>query len=298
MKEKVDINSLLNKVENKDLIKRYIMLIIALFIYAVAYNMFFVNTGLILGGSGGIAILLKDFLRPSITIAALSVISLILSAIFMDKRFTINSIVGSILAPLFVELTKDMVIGFTIPTKDMMLVVICGGFLIGIANGLSSRSGLSTGGVDTIIHIISKKLKFSHGNLYAIINGIIIILGGFVLGYRIALYALIDLYIISILTDKVVLGISSNKTFFVVTDKVDEVKEYITDTLSKGITVLDAIGGYSNNKQDVLMVVVPTLEFYKVREGILSIDQNAFITITDSYQVYGENKHNKKKGVK
>ncbi len=296
MKEKVDINSLLNKVENKDLIKRYIMLIIALFIYAVAYNMFFVNTGLILGGSGGIAILLKDFLRPSITIAALSVISLILSAIFMDKRFTINSIVGSILAPLFVELTKDMVIGFTIPTKDMMLVVICGGFLIGIANGLSSRSGLSTGGVDTIIHIISKKLKFSHGNLYAIINGIIIILGGFVLGYRIALYALIDLYIISILTDKVVLGISSNKTFFVVTDKVDEVKEYITDTLSKGITVLDAIGGYSNNKQDVLMVVVPTLEFYKVREGILSIDPNAFITITDSYQVYGENKH-KKKGV-
>ena len=297
MKEKLDINSLLNKVENKDLIKRYIMLIIALFIYAVAYNMFFVNTGLILGGSGGIAILVKDFLKPSITIAIISVVSLILSAFLMDKRFTINSIVGSILCPLFVELTKDMVIGFTIPTKDMMLVVICGGFLIGIANGLSSKSGLSTGGVDTIIHIISKKLKISHGNLYAIINGIIIILGGFVLGYRIALYALIDLYIISILTDKVVLGISSNKTFFVVTEQVDEVKEYITGTLSKGVTVLDAIGGYSNNKQDVLMVVVPTLEFYKVREGILAIDPDAFITITDSYQVYGENKH-KKKGVK
>ena len=297
MKEKLDINSLLNKVENKDLIKRYIMLIIALFIYAVAYNMFFVNTGLILGGSGGIAILVKDFLKPSITIAIISVVSLILSAFLMDKRFTINSIVGSILCPLFVELTKDMVIGFTIPTKDMMLVVICGGFLIGIANGLSSKSGLSTGGVDTIIHIISKKLKISHGNLYAIINGIIIILGGFVLGYRIALYALIDLYIISILTDKVVFGISSNKTFFVVTEQVDEVKEYITGTLSKGVTVLDAIGGYSNNKQDVLMVVVPTLEFYKVREGILAIDPDAFITITDSYQVYGENKH-KKKGVK
>ncbi len=294
MKERIDINSLLKKVENKDLIKRYIMLIISLFIYAVAYNMFFVNTGLILGGSGGIAILFKDFLRPSITIAALSIISLILSAFLMDKRFTINSIVGAILSPILVELTKNMVIGFTIPTKDMMLVVICGGFLIGIANGLSSRSGLSTGGVDTIIHIISKKLKLSHGNLYALINGIIIVLGGFVLGYRIALYALIDLYIISILTDKVVLGISSNKTFFVVTDKIDEVKEYITDTLSKGVTVLDAIGGYSNNKQDVLMVVVPTLEFYKTREGILAIDPDAFITITDSYQVYGENKHKKK----
>ena len=180
----------------------------------------------------------------------------------------------------------------------MMLVVICGGVVIGIANGLSSRSGLSTGGVDTIIHIISRRLKMSHGNLYAIINGIIILCGGFFYGYRIVLYALIVLYIISVLTDKVVLGISSNKTFFVVTEKVDEVKEYVTDTLSKGVTVLDAIGGYSNNKQEVLMIVVPTLEYYKTREGILEIDPKAFITITDSYQVYGENKHKKKKGVK
>lgn len=296
MKEKIDINDLLSRVENKDLIKRYTMLIISLIIYAVAYNMFFVNTGLILGGSGGIAILLKNYITPSLTILGLSIISLILSMIFMDKRFTINSIVGAILSPIFVELTKNFTID--IPKNDIMLVVICGGVLIGFANGLSSRSGLSTGGVDTIIHIISRKLKLSHGNLYAIINGIIIILGGFVYGYRIVLYALIDLYIISILTDKVVLGISSNKTFFVVTEKIEEVKEYITDTLSKGVTVLDAIGGYTNSKQELLMVVVPTLEFYKTREGILAIDPNAFITITDSYQVYGENKHSKKKGVK
>ncbi len=295
MKEKIDINTLLNKVENKDLIKRYILLIISVLLYALAYNIFFVKTNLILGGSGGIAILLKNYFSPSLTILVLSIISLILSAFLMDKRFTINSIVGSILAPLFVEITKNFTLN--IPTDDMMLVVLCGGFLIGIANGLSSRSGLSTGGVDTIVHILSKKIKMSHGNLYALINGIIIILGGFILGYRIVLYALIDLYIISFLTDKVVLGISSNKTFFVVTDKIGEVKEYLTDTLSKGVTVLDAIGGYTNSKQEVLMVVVPTLEFYKTREGILEIDPKAFITITDSYQVYGENKH-KKKGVK
>ena len=292
MNKKLDINALLNKVEYKDLVKRYIMLVIALVIYGFTYNIFFVQTGLILGGSGGVAILLKNYFTPSFTVLCLSIFSLILSLIFMDKRFTINSVVGSLLCPLFIELTKD--ITFNISTKDMMLVVICGGVLVGIANGLSSRSGLSTGGIDTIIHIIARRLKISHGTLYALINGTIIICGGFIYGYRIVLYALIVLYIISILTDKVVLGISSNKTFFVVTDKIDEVKEYITDTLSKGVTVLDSIGGYSNSRQDMLMVVVPTLEFYKTREGILAIDPDAFITITDSYQVYGENKHKKK----
>lgn len=294
MKEKKDINYLINKVENKDIIKRYIIFIFSILLYAVAYNIFFVNTDLMLGGSGGIAILLKDYFTPSLTILALCIISVILSMFLMDKRFTINTIVGAILCPLFVELTRDITID--LPLDDMMLVVICGGVLIGIANGLSSKTGLSTGGIDTIIHILTRKLKISQGTLYLIVNGIIIIIGGFTYGYRIILYALIDLYIISILTDKVVLGVSSNKTFFVVTEKVDEVKEYIMDTLSKGVTVLDAIGGYSNSEQELLMVVVPTLEFFKVREGILAIDPDSFITITDSYQVYGENKHIKKGG--
>lgn len=293
MKEKIDIKRLLSSVENKNLVSRYILFIISIFIYAVTYNVFFVNTDLMLGGSGGIAILFKQFLSPSVTILILCVFSVILSAFLMDRRFTINTIVGAILSPLFVELTKDFRI--SVPTNDMMLVVICGGVLIGIANGLSSKTGLSTGGIDTIIHILTRRLKISQGNLYLIINGIIILAGGVTYGYRIILYALIDLYIISILTDKIVLGISTNKTFYVVTDKIDEVKEYIMDTLSKGVTVLNALGGYTNSKQEVLMIVVPTIEYYKVREGIVAIDPDAFITITDSYQVYGENKHNKKK---
>ena len=292
MKDKLDINKLLDKIEYKDLIRRYIMLIISLILYAITYNIFFVNTDLMLGGTGGIAILLKNYLTPSLTILIFSIFSLILSAFLMDKRFTINSIVGALLGPLFIELTKN--ISISIPTDDMMLVVICGGVLIGISSGLSSKSGLSTGGIDTIIHILSKKLKLSHGSLYGVINAIIILSGGLVYGYRIVLYALIDLYIISILIDKVVLGISSNKTFFVVTDELDAVKEYLITTLSKGVTILNASGGYSNEKEKMIMVVVPTLEFYKVREGILAIDEDAFITITDSYQVYGENKHAKK----
>ena len=257
MKEKIDIKRLLSSVENKNLVSRYILFIISIFIYAVTYNVFFVNTDLMLGGSGGIAILFKQFLSPSVTILILCVFSVILSAFLMDRRFTINTIVGAILSPLFVELTKDFRI--SVPTNDMMLVVICGGVLIGIANGLSSKTGLSTGGIDTIIHILTRRLKISQGNLYLIINGIIILAGGVTYGYRIILYALIDLYIISILTDKIVLGISTNKTFYVVTDKIDEVKEYIMDTLSKGVTVLNALGGYTNSKQEVLMIVVPTI---------------------------------------
>ena len=288
--------TILDKIQNKSIVRRYIIFILSLLLYAITYNVFFVKTDLILGGSGGIALLFKNYLSPSITIGLLSILSICLSMMFMDRKFVINSIVGSILCPVLVELTKD--ISISIPTDDMMLVAICGGVLIGIANGLSSKTGLSSGGIDTIIHILSKNLKKSHGVLYLILNGIIILSGAFQYGYRTILYALIVLYIVSIITDKVVLGISNNKTFFVVTDKVKDVKKYLLDNLSQGVTVLDAIGGYTNNKQEVLMVVIPTIEYFKAKEGILEIDPDAFITITDSYQVYGGNTHKKKKEVK
>lgn len=295
-KKRIIEENIISKIENKALIRRYIIFILALLLYAITYNVFFVKTDLILGGSGGIAILFKNYLSPSITIGLLSLLSILLSILFMDKQFVINSIVGSILCPIFVELTKD--ISINLPLNDMMLVSICGGVLIGISNGLTSKTGLSSGGVDTVIHILSRHLKKSQGSLYLIVNGLIILIGGYQYGWRIILYALIILYIVSIITDKVVLGISNNKTFFVVTDRVEDVKKYLLDNLSQGVTVLDAIGGYTNNKQEVLMVVIPTMEFFKAREGILEIDHNAFITITDSYQVYGGNTHKKKKEVK
>ena len=92
------------------------------------------------------------------------------------------------------------------------------------------------------------------------------------------------------------LSVSENKTFFIVTSKVDEVKDYIMNNLSRGVTVLDAHGGYSDSKQKVIMAVVPTIEYFKAKEGIKEIDENAFFTIMDSYHVLGQDSHRNKKG--
>lgn len=286
-------NRIINLVERKDLIKRYIIFIFGLFISAIAYNLFFLGSGLMSGGSGGVAIIIKDYVDPSITILVISVLGLVLGAIFLGKSFAINSLAGALIYPLFVKLTSDIAVN--IPKDDMMLVAICGAVLYGIGNGLTAKTGFSSGGLDAISHVLHKKWHLSHGTIYAVFNGIIIIAGGFSLGYRVILYAIIQLYIIGIITDKVMLGISSNKTFFIVTDKINEVKEYISDYLSRGVTILDAKGGYSKADQEVIMAVIPTIEYFKAREGILEIDPDAFITICDSYQVYGEYTKDKKR---
>ena len=280
-----------SKIENKDLLKRYVLLVIGLLIYATAYNVFFVPNNLVYGGSGGIAIILKDYFNPSFTIMCLSILALILGMIFLGPKETINTLVGTVLFPLFVTLTSN--VKLPIPSDDMMLVAICGAVLIGLGNGIIRKTGLGTGGIDTIVHIMENKLHISSGNAFMFTNGIIVLIGGYTFGWRILLYAIVILYIIALVQDKVVLSISMNKTFFIVTSEVDKVKEYILNGLSRGVTVLDAHGGYTDAKLKVIMAVIPTIEYFKAKEGILEIDPNAFFTITDSYQVYGQDSHRK-----
>ena len=292
-KKNLSKDNIIHIIDNKNLLKRYVLLVIGLTIYSITYNSFFVRNNLIFGGSSSVATILKDYINPSVTIMFISIVSLLLSFIFMGKKFAYKTLVGSLLFPVLVTLTSP--VQLPIPKDDMMLVAITGAVLIGLANGIIGRTGFNSGGLEAICHIISKKLKVSSGKAFLFVNGIIVLVGGYRFGWRILLYALIILYIISIVTDKVVMNISMNKTFFIVTDKVSEVKEFILTNLSRGVTVLDAKGGFSEHNQEVIMAVIPTSEYFKAKEGILLIDPNAFFTISDSYQVFGQDSHRKKR---
>ena len=68
---------------------------------------------------------------------------------------------------------------------------------------------------------------------------------------------------------------------------VFEVKNYIIKTLGHSVTIFDASGGYSKENQKVLMCVIPTREYFRLKEGINKIDEESFFIVTDAYEVYG-----------
>ena len=83
------------------------------------------------------------------------------------------------------------------------------------------------------------------------------------------------------------LGISSSKAFYIITSKPNEISDYVINELSHSVTVIDAKGGYSKQKNPILFTVVPTKEYYKLKAGINEIDKNAFFTAVDAYEVLG-----------
>ena len=96
----------------------------------------------------------------------------------------------------------------------------------------------------------------------------------------------IILYISSKITDRVILGISKEKMFYIMTQKPDEVRSCIIKELASGVTELDAVGGYTDNKNHILMCVIPTKDYLKLERKVTEIDKDAFFLITDSYHMY------------
>lgn len=286
-KKKIEKN-ILKEIYNKDKLKRNIIFMLGVLVVAAAYNLFMVPSKVVYG-VGGIGIILNSLINldPSITIFVGDILLLILSFVFLGSEKTKYSIVGSILFPIFVKLTDNITSIIDLSDIEPLLMVLFGAIITGLGLGLIFKTGFTTGGTDILNQIVSKYAKTGMGNAMFLTDGVIVLSGVLIFGWTRLLYSVISLYIISIMTDKVILGISESKAFYIITTHESEVKKFLLTNLSHGVTVLDARGGYTGNNQKMIMCIIPTKEYYVAKEGIHEIDPSAFFVVTDAYEVSG-----------
>ena len=255
---------------------------------SISFNTFLLPNDIVYGVSGlGVIFYRTLGIDPSLVILIGSIILLILSFALLGVDKTKNSIVGSIVYPIFVKLTANFTQYIDLGSTETIVVVLFGAVISGFGLGLIFKSGFTTGGTDILNQIVSKYFKISIGNSMLFTDGLIILSSLFVFGWQKFIYSMISMYIISVMTDKVILGISQSKAFYIITDHETSVKKFILNHLSHGVTVLEGRGGYTGNNQKVIMCIIPTKEYFVAKEGIHEIDPNAFFLVTDAYEVYG-----------
>lgn len=279
----------IERIEKKSMLKRYFNFVLGCLLVAIAYNLFLASNNIVAGGIGGLAIILNNVLglNNSIVILFFDILLLILSYLLLGKEKTKATILGSILFPVFVELTKNINLLLNIDTSQLLLSSIFGGVVYGFGLGMIFKAGFTTGGTDILNQILAKYLKIGMGQSMILCDGSIVLLSAFVFGPTKVMYSIIVLYIISLISDRVILGVSDSKAFYIITDKEEEIKEYVLKVLNHGVTVFNAKGGYAKEKQTVLMCVLPTKDYYRLKSGINEIDHDAFFVVTDAYEVFG-----------
>ncbi len=280
------IEKAIDRVKHKDLVKRYFLLVVGSLIVALAFNVFFLKYNIVCFGIGGLSIVLKQFgVNPTLFILISNIILLIISYFTLGVEDTKKSVVGSLLFPLFTNLTAGVVDMVNLDNIELLLVAILGAVMSGIGYGMVFKTGFTTGGTDIMDKILAKYTKMSMGKAMIIVDGLVVLSAKLVFSWEIVLYGFIVLYIISYLTDKLLLGISESKAFYIVTNKEKKIRDYLINYIHSGVTLLNARGGYSYNKQAMILTVVPTRDYFLIKEGIREIDPKAFFLVCDAYEV-------------
>ncbi len=277
-------------VEKKTII-RGILFVFSVFLLALCYNLLLLPNELVIGGVTGLSIIADEMLgiNPQIFIYISNGVLIGLSYLLLGKEKTKNTIIGAILYPIMVTFTVPIA-NVLIPYfqfEEFWITALFAAITFGISNGMVFRYGYSTGGSDIMISIFSKYFKFPEGRSMLFINILIIAIGGVVFGFELMIYALMVLYLSSIILDKVMFDISNSKVFYVFTKREKDVEKIILEEFNTGFTVFPTKGGFSHKSGTVLMAVLPNRDYYHFKNRILDIDRNAFFVICDCYESQG-----------
>ncbi|GIM29701.1 membrane protein [Clostridium polyendosporum] len=273
---------------NKRNLKNVSFIILGCLLSSIAINMFIVNANLYSGGISGIAILIQYALKipAGYTVILANIPLLIISYKKLNVRFTILSLIGTVCYSVFLILTKDL--KNIVNTNDIWLLCAYGGILNGIGIGLTYANHGSMGGFNIITMLIKKRYdNYDVGQINFLENFPIILIGTWLSGILIILYTLISILITSIVTDKIIHGLSRKKLLLIITDREQEVCDYIKTYMHRGATILSG-QELTGKERKVLYCIVPVSRLPEFKLSVEKIDKDALISIIDAAEVNGK----------
>lgn len=293
----------MKKLNWKSLIADFIIMIVGSFFYAVAIDVFTAPNNIAPGGVTGIATLLNylstdvwhlPFEIPiGVATLAMNVPLLIMAWFMVGRPLVLRTLVGlafsSIAIDVMEPLVAPMVKALQGDGHQMMLVCIFGGVLLGLGVGLILARGGTTGGSEITARVLEK--KFPHipvGKLILIIDACVITASGIV--YRDLLspmYAVVLVFISSLVIDWVVYGGRQGKLAMILSKKQPEVTAAIMEQVKRGVTLLKSQGGYSGADQNTMLVAVRREEVFRLRQLVFEIDPDAFFMLLSTDEVRG-----------
>lgn len=270
-------------------IEKYFFINIGLIITALSFVLFLIPGKIAAGGVSGIATIVYHLFgfRVGMVMLLLNIPLFITGVLVFGKGYGIKTFFSTIMLSIYIDLFS-VIIGLKGFTNETLLSAAYGGIMAGTGIGIIMKMGGSTGGTDIVAQILNKFLKIPVGYALMAVDFLVLTSAGLVFGMESALYAVIALFATGRLINLVLDGIRYSKVAFIISHKYAEIREMILFEIDRGGTVFYGKGLYTDEDKKIVMSVVKDNEIAEITERIKQIDKEAFIVITDAYQVLGE----------
>ena len=293
----------------KTLFKEYLILTIASFIFAAAWECFMIPNGMSAGGMMGLCTIIQyatgDLIPAQVSYIAINAVLMVIAVLAMGIGFGFKTIYCIVVSTLAMGLISGIDALHSVPgeffyIEEKVLVPIFAGVLEALGIGLILRYGGSTGGSDIVALMINKYWPVSLSTTFLIMD--LFICAALLLlpekNFSDMCYGLEMVVVFSFMVDTVVGGKKSSYQLFVFSDRYKEIADYIIYKMERGVTVLQAQGWYTKKSREVLMILISQKEMPSLNKVIKDIDPRAFMSISATNNVYGEGFEEMKTGVK
>ena len=257
--------------------------------YAAAVVMIVKPNEISPGGATGIAALLNVLFAFPIGTAVLLLNLPLLWAGF--RKYGGVFILKTAIATVTVSVLLDVFAALLPPLHpDPVLAAVFGGVLMGFGLSLVMLRGATTGGMDIVAKLINRRFpQFTVGRVMLVGDAVIVLLSALVYRrFESALYSVVALYASSRVMDGVLYGADRGKILYIVTDAPEAAAKAITQGVRRGVTLLEAVGGYTGRRRRMLMCTVRSHETFAVLKLMKTIDPKAFITVGEAGEIIGE----------
>lgn len=262
-------------------VKEIFILSGAVFIISAAVFFFLVPSHCSVSSISGLAILLTNVLPFSVAqlTMALNVALLLVGFLTCGREFGAKTVYTSILLPLFIGLFEKLLPDYTSLTGDMTLDVICYIFTVSVGLAILFNRNASSGGLDIVAKVMNKYLHIELGKAMSAAGMCIALSSAFFYDSKTVVLSVLGTYLNGIVLDHFIFDQSVKRRVCIVSEKSDEIRNFILKELHSGASVYRCIGALRMNEQEEIITIVSKSEYQQLMNYLQKTDPTAFVTV-------------------
>lgn len=272
----------------KNQMKTILSILVGNLIYALVVQIFLVPSNIVTAGSTGLGLLVQQLLpiRLSTAVLGINVILLLLGWIFLGTKFAINSLLGSLSYPILLGIV-ERVCSNVVLTTDPILCTVFLGLGVGLSLAIIIRAGASSGGMDIPPIILNRLFRVPISVGLYIFDGLTVVCLAMFYDMESILYGIILIMIYTISMEKFLVFGTTKVEVKIISRKSKEIREAIQSKVDRGVTLINAKGGFEEDHYEMIFSVVSSRELAKVEKIAREIDPTVFLTVCQVREVHG-----------
>ncbi|WEV60695.1 YitT family protein [Streptococcaceae bacterium ESL0729] len=265
-----------------------LMVTVGTAIYAFGFVEFNMAHQLAEGGVSGITLIIHALLgiNPAFTRVILNIPPFILGYKYLGKKSIAYTIYSTIVMSIFIYYFQKFDLSINVD-GDFLVAGILAGTFAGVGTGIIFRFGGTSGGSDIIAKVLEIKKGVQLGQALLFIDIIVLVASLSYIDVKHMMYTLIASFVYSKAVEIIQNGGYAVRGMIIISNKAEEAGIKLVNEIDRGATFLNGEGVYSGTDKKVIYIVLSPEEIPRVKNLMLDVDPNAFISVINVHEVIG-----------